>query len=151
MRLIIKTDMNITKVSFLIILLLASTAIIDHEASAFKLTASSYEDGITRGTNDAMCDLNQCHGHGYDPSCPSGHTRTFCDGYARGYSEGWDQQSGSDRGRSSRQTGGSSNGGPQDEYRLTVNVPSHPFGESSVNIDITTENGYKQSANVGTA
>jgi hypothetical protein len=30
-------------------------------------------------------------------------------------------------------------------------VPSHPFGESSVNIDIKTQNGHRDSANVGTA
>ena len=34
---------------------------------------------------------------------------------------------------------------------MTVNVPSHPFGESSVSIAITTANGYNQLANVGTA
>jgi hypothetical protein len=41
--------------------------------------------------------------------------------------------------------------GGQQGYSLTVNVPSHPFGESSVNIQIRTENGYTQSVNVGTA
>jgi hypothetical protein len=39
----------------------------------------------------------------------------------------------------------------QSGYSLTVNVPSHPFGDSSVNIDITTANGYKRSISVSTA
>ncbi|MFL6419432.1 MAG: hypothetical protein ACJ71P_08475, partial [Nitrososphaeraceae archaeon] len=39
----------------------------------------------------------------------------------------------------------------QSGYSLTVNVPSHPFGDSSVHINIITENGYKRSATVSTA
>ena len=39
----------------------------------------------------------------------------------------------------------------QSGYSLTVNVPSHPFGDNSVNISITTENGYKRTISVGTA
>src|SRR6201998_4428283 len=35
-------------------------------------------------------------------------------------------------------------------YRLTVNVPSHPFGASTVDIFITTKNGYTDQANVAT-
>jgi hypothetical protein len=36
-------------------------------------------------------------------------------------------------------------------YRLTVNVPSHPFGTSLVGISISTKNGYTDEANVPTA
>lgn len=104
--------MGLTTVYFIITLLLISTGSIVHEALAFKLTASSYDDGVNRGINDAQCDSNQCHGHGYDSSCPSGHTNTFCRGYAKGYSEGWDQQSGG--GRSDEQTDRRSNGGTED-------------------------------------
>ncbi len=39
----------------------------------------------------------------------------------------------------------------QPAYRLTVNVPSHPFGTSTVGMSITTENGYTDQANVPTA
>jgi len=39
----------------------------------------------------------------------------------------------------------------QSGYSFTVSVPSHPFGDSSVNIDITTANGYKRSISVSTA
>jgi hypothetical protein len=36
-----------------------------------------------------------------------------------------------------------SNSEAQPAYRLTVNVPSRPFGTSRVGIPTTTENGYK--------
>src|SRR5215471_18625760 len=36
----------------------------------------------------------------------------------------------------------SNNSEAKPAYGLTVNVPSHPFGVSTVGISITTENGY---------
>jgi hypothetical protein len=39
----------------------------------------------------------------------------------------------------------------QHAYGLTVNVPSHPFGISTIGISITTENGHTDQANVPTA
>jgi hypothetical protein len=39
----------------------------------------------------------------------------------------------------------------QPGYLLTVNVPSHPFGASTIGISITTENGYTDQANIPTA
>jgi hypothetical protein len=39
----------------------------------------------------------------------------------------------------------------QPAYGLTVNVPSHPFGISTVGISITTENGHTDHADVPTA
>jgi len=39
----------------------------------------------------------------------------------------------------------------EEGYRLTVNVPSHPFGTSKVGISITTTNGYTEQAYVPTA
>ena len=39
----------------------------------------------------------------------------------------------------------------QPSYRLTVNVPSHPFGASTVGISISTENGHTDQADVPTA
>ena len=47
--------------------------------------------------------------------------------------------------------GGSSITDAQPAYRLTVNVPSHPFGTSTVGISITTANGYTDQADVPTA
>jgi hypothetical protein len=59
-------------------------------AYAAKLTASSYGDGYSSGVKDASRDLQGLNGHGYDSSCPSGHTSVFCDGYFRGYDVTWD-------------------------------------------------------------
>lgn len=68
-----------------LVLLLLFTATTSHIVLAFKETATSRQDGYNRGYNDAVCDLQSCRGHGLDPSCPSGHTDTFCRGYADGY------------------------------------------------------------------
>lgn len=38
----------------------------------------------------------------------------------------------------------------QPGYLLTVNVPSHPFGTSTIGIFITTKNGYTDQANIPT-
>ena len=85
-------------------------------------TATSYKDGVTRGMNDAMCDINQCHGHGYDPSCPSGHTKTFCSGYAQGYSKGWGQQSRNEDSNSQAQAiGGNDLGISGNNNHVTIN------------------------------
>jgi len=87
-----------------------------------------------------------CYSVGFDngkanpgTSCPSGHSKNYC----RGWEDGGGGRGGGN--------GSGNRGGGQSGYSLTVNVPSHPFGESSVNIGIRTENGYTQSVNVGTA
>jgi hypothetical protein len=46
----------------------------NHGAYAAKVTASSNSDGYSRGVKDASIDLQGLNGHGYDSSCPSGHT-----------------------------------------------------------------------------
>jgi hypothetical protein len=56
---LIEINTNITTLSFLITILLLSAGSIASEALAFKLIASSFEDGVTRGMNDAACDSNQ--------------------------------------------------------------------------------------------
>jgi hypothetical protein len=65
------------------------TGIGNHGAYAAKVTASSSSDGYSRGVKDASRDLQGLNGHGYDSSCPSGHTSVFCDGYVRGYDATW--------------------------------------------------------------
>src|SRR5215469_5778422 len=45
----------------------------------------------------------------------------------------------------------SNNSEAKPAYGLTVNVPSHPFGVSTVGISITTENGHTDQAYVPTA
>ena len=60
-----------------------------HAAYAAKLTASSYTDGYSLGVKDAGRDLQGLNNHGYDSSCPSGHTSVFCSAYVRGYDDTW--------------------------------------------------------------
>jgi hypothetical protein len=52
---------------------------------------------------------------------------------------------------SSNTNSNSSDSEAQPAYGLTVNVPSHPFGISTVGISITTENGHTDQADVPTA
>jgi hypothetical protein len=66
---------SMAAVTLAIVLVYAQTA------NAFKETATSYEDGFQRGVKDAGRDLEGLNGHGFDDSCPKGHTGTFCDGY----------------------------------------------------------------------
>jgi hypothetical protein len=51
----------------------------------------------------------------------------------------------------SNNNGGSSITDAQPAYRLTVNVPSHPIGTSTVDISITTANGHTDEVNLSTA
>jgi hypothetical protein len=52
---------------------------------------------------------------------------------------------------SDRDDVGSNDNEAQPGYRLTVNVPSHPFGISMVGISITTENGHTDQVSIPTA
>jgi hypothetical protein len=54
-------------------------------AIASKETKTSSEDGFQQGVKDANRDLQGLNHHGFDDSCPKGHTAVFCDGYKRGY------------------------------------------------------------------
>jgi hypothetical protein len=68
-----------TKVVVTLIVLLVSMMLVGSlgSAIAFKQTPTSYQDGFNKGKKDAQCDWIECHGHGYDPSCPRGHTIGF--------------------------------------------------------------------------
>jgi hypothetical protein len=105
----VKVNIKNMTIIYSIILLLVSTAITSHVVMAFKETATSRQDGYNRGYNDALCDLQSCHGHGIEPSCPSGHTNTFCNGYADGYATA--QASNKNNNLSPRDNGEQSNGG----------------------------------------
>jgi len=58
-------------------------------AGGFAQTKVFAIDAYSKGYADAVCDSNNCHGHGYDPSCPSEHSDNYCNNYANGYSAGW--------------------------------------------------------------
>ena len=47
------------------------------------------EDAYSRGYSDAVADAHYEHGHGYDSSCPSGHSEAYCKNYQSGYATGW--------------------------------------------------------------
>jgi len=93
------------------------------------------------------------NGSGYIVCNPNCHLSSNSDNANSGSSSGSGSSSnsgGSDTGGSD--TGGSDTGGSgQAAYRLTVNVPSHPFGASTVGMSITTANGYTDQASVPTA
>src|SRR5215469_15447220 len=83
------------------------------------------------------------NGSGYIVCNPNCHLSSNSDNANSGSSSG----SGSTSNSGSSDTGSSG----QAAYRLTVNVPSHPFGASTVGMSITTANGYTDQANVPTA
>jgi hypothetical protein len=54
-------------------------------------------------------------------------------------------------GDGSRDRDGNGNRGGQSGYSLTVDVPRHQFGKSSLNISIKTANGYTDFRSIDTA
>jgi hypothetical protein len=77
------------KIFPIVAIALAIVLVHTQTASAFKETATSNEDGFQQGVKDAGRDLQGLNGHGFDDSCPKGHTATFCEGYKDGYNERW--------------------------------------------------------------
>jgi hypothetical protein len=88
----VRTEKMFPIVAFALAIVLVHT----QTATAFKETSTSYEDGFQRGVKDAGRGLQGLNGHGFDDSCPSGHTAVFCDGYKQGYSERWHDTSEND-------------------------------------------------------
>src|SRR5215472_6776809 len=101
------------------------------------------------------------NGSGYIVCNPNCHLSSNSDNANSGSSSSSSRNSGSsDTGSSDTGSSntGSSNTGSSDTgssgqaaYRLTVNVPTHPFGASTVGMSITTANGYTNQASVPTA
>jgi hypothetical protein len=46
-------------------------------------------DAYSRGYSDAVADAHYENGHGYDSSCPNGHSEAYCQNYQSGYTTGW--------------------------------------------------------------
>ena len=88
---------------------------------------------------------NSGNGSGYIVCNPNCHLSNNSDNANSGSSG----NSGSSSNSGSSDTGSSGSG--QAAYRLTVNVPSHPFGASTVGMSITTANGYTDQTSVPTA
>jgi hypothetical protein len=51
--------------------------------------AGAEEDAYSTGYSDAVADAHYENGHGYDSSCPSGHSKAYCQNYQSGYTTGW--------------------------------------------------------------
>jgi len=56
------------------------------EGQYYQISASAYNTGY----DDGRCDSMYCNGHGYDPSCPSQHSDTYCNNYFTGYNAGFE-------------------------------------------------------------
>ena len=84
------------------------------------------------------------NGSGYIVCNPNCHLSSNSDNANSGSSSNSDRSSNSGSSDNSGSSG-------QAAYRLTVSVPSHPFGTSTVGMSITTANGYTDQANVPTA
>jgi hypothetical protein len=54
------------------------------------------QDAYSRGQRDAIRDYHGLNGHGFDDSCPSGHSASYCSNYHNGYSTQWAVSSNSD-------------------------------------------------------
>lgn len=64
-------------------------------ASANQIAQTRHNTGYNDGYKAAQCDFKRCHGHGYDPAVPSGHTSSYDNGYSKGYQDGWNKVNGS--------------------------------------------------------
>lgn len=112
-------------------------------------TALAQSAAFSRGQSDAACDLNNCHGHGFDPHCPAGHSADYCTNYENGYNSQWNGGGGSSAPPQTRQLpvlppkSHSSAG-----WTLTVNVRNVNFGESSIAVSVRGPFGYSDHQDV---
>jgi len=76
-----------------LVLILETTIVVGLGTSANPVFAGSSShsgsDGTIDGTNDATADFHHENGHGYDDSCTSGHSDTYCEAYTRAYRDQW--------------------------------------------------------------
>ena len=90
-----------------IIVIVAIVAAIAGDLSVTTPMQKAYAtSAYDKGYSDAVCDLQSCHGHGYDPSCPSGHSDDYCSNYGSGYQAGWSSGSSSSSNSESAAIGG---------------------------------------------
>jgi hypothetical protein len=128
-----------------LILTLLSAASLDvfQTESVNASSKSPYESGFDHGCDDAdISDPDERYINQPEKG-PSFHTDEFMDGYDNGFDSCSGDNDGSER--ASSDDSSSSSG-----YSLTVTVTSHPFGTSTVGIDILTENGYSDTKQVST-
>ena len=156
---------NKYKVSLMVAFIICTLSVLSLLSSVQVHAQSPYESGYDHGCDDAEISDPSDRYTNQPEKGPSYHTDEFNNGYNSGFSacsssgtsgnagnNDDDKESSNNDGENSDGVNQfSSSGGSQSGYQLTVNVPSHPFGKSSVSIYITTENGYKDSKTVSTS
>lgn len=97
------------------------------------------EDAYSRGYSDAVADGHYEHGHGYDPSCPSGHSAAYCQNYEQGYAAGWQSARGEEQGQVQEEN--------QGYWTLTVNLRELPTNLLSIYVQAVGPSGQTVGAN----
>lgn len=156
---------NIYKAPFLVAFIIFTLTVLSPLSSVQVHAQSPYDSGYDHGCDDAEISNPSDRYTNQPEKGPSFHTDEFNNGYDAGFREcsssgtSNNDDSNDDNIESSNNDGENSNdvnqfpssSDSQSGYQLTVNVPNHPFGKSSVSISITTENGYKDHKTVSTA
>jgi hypothetical protein len=97
------------------------------------------EDAYSRGYSDAVADAHYEHGHGYDSSCPSGHSAAYCQNYQQGYAAGWQSARGEGQGQIQEEN--------QGYWTLTVNLREVPANLLSIYVQAVGPSGQTVGAN----
>lgn len=128
--------------SFLLVMSILALQIQPVDASS----KSPYESGYDHGCDDAdISDPSERYINQPEKG-PSFHTNEFM----RGYNDGYDVCSHDSSNGNGDFRGDGDNSENNAGYLLTVIVSDHPFGTSTVDIDILTENGHMDSKKVST-
>jgi hypothetical protein len=101
------------------------------------------EDAYSRGYSDAVADAHYEHGHGYDSSCPGGHSATYCQNYQQGYAAGWQSTRGEGQGQGEAQGQEEKQG----YWILTVNLREVPVNLLSIYVQAVGPSGHTVGAN----
>jgi hypothetical protein len=73
-----------------IVLVAIGCMMIGPSATVMAKKHHSKGNSVERGSIDAFRDQNGLNGHGYDESCPSGHSSAFCSNYKDAYRNQFD-------------------------------------------------------------
>ena len=148
---------NIYKAPLMVAFIIFTLTILSPLSSIQVYAPSPYDSGYDHGCDDAEISNPSDRYTNQPEKGPGFHTDEFNNGYDAGFRECSSSGISSnddlnDDGENSNDVNQfSSSSDSQSGYQLTVSVPNHPFGKSSVSIYITTENGHKDSKTVGTS
>jgi hypothetical protein len=85
-----KTTTTIIIITSAIVLVSIGCMMIGPVATVMAKKHHSKGNSLERGAIDAFRDSNGLNGHGYDDSCPSGHSSAFCSNYKHAYQNQFD-------------------------------------------------------------